>query len=162
MGEREYSAMSDELRRGKLEDGVMVDSSTVECRLIMVSVQWGVTGVPMGIVEVIIRHGPALMARLTARRLDLPEANGGESSARWVLRDCYSGGKANVTVGIQAVLSCDSTRVASGDTNHSLKDLFPALSRVLVSDWASLKGTRMPRRTAMEAVLPGQQVHGSS
>ena len=39
VGDREYNAMSEELRRGWLEGGIMVDSKMVECRLVIVSVQ---------------------------------------------------------------------------------------------------------------------------
>ena len=47
----------------------------------------------MDIVEVIMRNGVD-SEMLTARRLDLPEGNRGESNSRWVLRGCYSVGKA--------------------------------------------------------------------
>jgi hypothetical protein len=48
---REYNAKSDALRGGRFEDGIMM----VECRLVTVSVQCGVTQVPTDIVEEVIQ-----------------------------------------------------------------------------------------------------------
>jgi hypothetical protein len=65
-GEWEYSAISDELRRGRPEGEIMVDKNMVDVWLVTVSIQWGVTGFPMDIVEevIITRDGAGVVVAL--------------------------------------------------------------------------------------------------